>query len=200
MVKLYATPQLPGNLPRKQNDDTILDAEHKPEVQGTMDKYLFSIRQEILIDKGAAILAGFFHYARDYNIPLEDKQNPINIMYGLVWDAKHNILLASTENDLDKIEAQFDFARRFYKEISGCWKKVVSMPTIMEQLIEDVKAQGRDDFINDIVSLISDMHLSVSKSISVLDSLGWSDKDKNKLISRLEQIGYIENLHDWLHQ
>ena len=200
MVKLYATPQLPGNLPRKQNDDTILDAEHKPEVQGTMDKYLFSIRQEILIDKGAAILAGFFHYARDYNIPLEDKQNPINIMYGLVWDAKHNILLASTENDLDKIEAQFDFARRFYKEISGCWKKVVSMPTIMEQLIEDVKAQGRDDFINDIVSLISDMHLSVSKSISVLDSLGWSDKDKNKLISRLEQIGYIENLPDWLHQ
>lgn len=120
MVKLYATPQLPGNLPRKQNDDTILDAEYKPEVQGTMDKYLFSIRQEILIDKGAAILAGFFHYARDYNIPLEDKQNPINIMYGLVWDAKHNILLASTENDLDKIEAQFDFARRFYKEISGC--------------------------------------------------------------------------------
>lgn len=74
------------------------------------------------------------------------------------------------------------------------------MPTIMEQLIEDVKAQGRDDFINDIVSLISDMHLSVSKSISVLDSLGWSDKDKNKLISRfisrLEQIGYIENLPD----
>lgn len=200
MVKLYATPQLPGNLPRKQNDDTILDAEHKPEVQGTMDKYLFSIRQEILIDKGAAILAGFFHYARDYNIPLEDKQNPINIMYGLVWDAKHNILLASTENDLDKIEAQFDFARRFYKEISGCWKKVVSMPTIMEQLIQDAEAQGRDDFINDIVSLISDMHLSVSKSIAVLDSLGWSDEDKNKLISRLEQIGYIENLHDWLHQ
>lgn len=70
------------------------------------------------------------------------------------------------------------------------------MPTIMEQLIEDVKAQGRDDFINDIVSLISDMRLSVSKSISVLDSLGWSDEDKNKLISRLDQIGYTEDLSD----
>lgn len=86
------------------------------------------------------------------------------------------------------------------------------MPTIMEQLIEDAEARGaargearakarireqaREDFINDIVSLISDMHLSVSKSIAVLDSLGWSDEDKNKLISRLEQIGYIENLHD----
>lgn len=86
------------------------------------------------------------------------------------------------------------------------------MPTIMEQLIEDAEARGaargearakarireqaREDFINDIVSLISDMHLSVSKSIAVLDSLGWSDEDKNKLISRLEQIGYIENLPD----
>lgn len=82
------------------------------------------------------------------------------------------------------------------------------MPTIMEQLIADAEARGearakariqeqaRDDFVNDIVSLISDMHLSVSKSIAVLDSLGWSDEDKNKLISRLEQIGYIENLHD----
>lgn len=82
------------------------------------------------------------------------------------------------------------------------------MPTIMEQLIADAEARGeararariqeqaRDDFVNDIVSLISDMHLSVSKSIAVLDSLGWSDEDKNKLITRLAQIGYIENLHD----
>lgn len=85
-----------------------------------MDKYQFSLHQEILLDKGADILAGFFHYARDYNIPLEDKQNPINVMYSLVRDAKHNILLASTETDLYKIEVQFDFARRFYKEISGC--------------------------------------------------------------------------------
>lgn len=112
--------QLPRNLPRQRNDDTILDAEHKPEVQGTMDKYQFSLRQEILLDKGAAILAGFFHYAMDNNIPLEDKQNPINVMYSLVRDAKHNILLASTETDLYKIEVQFDFAHRFYQKISGC--------------------------------------------------------------------------------
>lgn len=85
-----------------------------------MDKYQFSLHQEILLDKGTDILAGFFHYARDNNIPLEDTHNPINVMYRLVRDAKHNILLASTETDLYKIEVQFDFARRFYKEISGC--------------------------------------------------------------------------------
>ena len=78
------------------------------------------------------------------------------------------------------------------------------MPTIMEQLIQDaeergaarVREQAREDFITDIVSLISDMNLSVSKSIAVLDSLGWSDEDKNKLIIRLAQIGYTEDLPD----
>lgn len=85
-----------------------------------MDKYQFSLRQEILLDKGAAILAGFFHYARDYNIPLEDRKKPINVISDLVWDAKSNILGSSTNAELDKIETQFDFARRFYREISGC--------------------------------------------------------------------------------
>lgn len=85
-----------------------------------MDKYQFSLRQEILLDKGSDILAGFFHYARDYNIPLEDKQNPINVMYSLVRDAKSNILGSNTNAELDKIEAQFDFAHRFYQKISGC--------------------------------------------------------------------------------
>lgn len=82
-----------------------------------MTKYEFSLRQEVLLEKGADILAGFFHYSRENNIPLEDRKNPINIVYALVRDAKNNILLASTETELDQIETQFDFARRFYRGI-----------------------------------------------------------------------------------
>lgn len=75
------------------------------------------------------------------------------------------------------------------------------MPTIMEQLIEDAEARGaarvreqaREKLINDMVVLISVMNLSVSKSIAVLD---WPDEDKNELITRLDQIGYIEDLSD----
>lgn len=75
------------------------------------------------------------------------------------------------------------------------------MPTIMEQLIQDaeergaarVREQAREKLINDMVVLISVMNLSVSKSIAVLD---WPDEDKNELITRLDQIGYIEDLSD----
>ena len=43
----------------------------------------------------------------------------INVVYGLVWDAKSNILGASTKEELDQIEIQFDFARRFYAGIGS---------------------------------------------------------------------------------
>lgn len=82
-----------------------------------MDRYEFALRQEVLLEKGADILAGFFHFARNNHIPLEDKQDPINILYSLIWDAKSNILAATTETELDQIETQFDFARRFYERI-----------------------------------------------------------------------------------
>lgn len=82
-----------------------------------MDPYEFALRQEVLRETGAEILAGFFHFARDNHIPLEEKQNPINVIYSLIWDAKSNILAATTEAELDKIEAQFDFARRLYQRI-----------------------------------------------------------------------------------
>ena len=38
---------------------------------------------------------------------------PVNVMYALVWHAKHDILDARTESVLDQIDTQFDLARRF---------------------------------------------------------------------------------------
>ena len=82
-----------------------------------MSNYEFSLRQEVLLEKGADILGALFHLARSKHISLSDKHDPINVVYGLVWDAKNNILGADTEADLHHIETQFDFARRFYSEI-----------------------------------------------------------------------------------
>ena len=82
-----------------------------------MSNYEFSLRQEVLLEKGADILGTLFHFARSRHISLSDKRNPINVVYGLVWDAKSKILGAVTEADLDHIETEFDFARRFYSEL-----------------------------------------------------------------------------------
>ncbi len=84
-----------------------------------MSNYEFSLRQEILLEKGADILGRLFHFARNHNISLSDKKNPVNVIYSLVWEAKSDILSASTESDLDHIETQFDFARRFYSGIEA---------------------------------------------------------------------------------
>ena len=78
-----------------------------------MSNYEFSLRQEVLLEKGADILGALFHFARNNNIPLSDKKDPVNVVYSLVWNAKRSILGANTEAELNQIEAQFDFARRF---------------------------------------------------------------------------------------
>ena len=48
-----------------------------------------------------------------------NKKDPVNVVYGLVWNAKSSILGADTEAELDRIETQFDFARKFYAGIEA---------------------------------------------------------------------------------
>ena len=84
-----------------------------------MSNYEFSLRQEVLLEKGADILGTLFHFALSKDISLDDKTDPVNVVYRLVWDAKSSILGAVTEADLDSIETQFDFARRFYAGIGA---------------------------------------------------------------------------------
>ena len=40
-------------------------------------------------------------------------------MYDLVWSAKQDILLATSEKELDHIEGQFDLAKRFLSGIEA---------------------------------------------------------------------------------
>ena len=76
-----------------------------------MSRYEFSLRQEVLMEKGAAVLGDLFRYRRN-NI-VEEPNDPIAIMYSLVWDAKQDILDAETESELEQIEGKFNMANRF---------------------------------------------------------------------------------------
>ena len=57
-----------------------------------MSNYEFSLRQEVLLEKGADILGSLFHFARNNHISPSDKKDPVNVVYGLVWNAKGRIL------------------------------------------------------------------------------------------------------------
>ena len=48
-----------------------------------MSNYEFSLRQEVLLEKGADILGSLFHFARNNHISPSDKKDPVNVVYGL---------------------------------------------------------------------------------------------------------------------
>ena len=76
-----------------------------------MSQYEFSLRQEVLLEKGAAVLGNLFQYKRQQQIV--EEMHPIAVMYSLVWAAKQDILTAKTEATLEQIEGQFNLADRF---------------------------------------------------------------------------------------
>lgn len=82
-----------------------------------MSHYEFSLRQEVLLEKGAGILGDIFHYEQQNQI--QDEMHPISVMYSLVWNAKRDILLARSEADLERIRGQFDMATHFLDGIGA---------------------------------------------------------------------------------
>ena len=82
-----------------------------------MSRYEFSLRQEVLLEKGAAVLGDLFRYERSQN--RTGQNDPVSVLYDLVWSAKQDILLAQSEADLAQIEGQFDLAGRFLGRIAA---------------------------------------------------------------------------------
>ena len=76
-----------------------------------MSGYEFSLQQEVLLEKGSAVLGDLFRYEREND--LSGQKHPVTVMYDLVWSAKQDILLATSERQLAQIEGQFDLANRF---------------------------------------------------------------------------------------
>ena len=94
-----------------------------------MGKYEFSLRQEVLLEKGAlsaqagflvkgaSVLGDLFRFKRQHGIT--DQADPISVLYGLVWSAKQEILISETETELEQIEGQFNLANRFIAKMAG---------------------------------------------------------------------------------
>ena len=80
-----------------------------------MDRYEFSLRQEVLLEKGASILGDLFRIKRRHGIT--DRSDPISVLYSLIWSAKQDILISETEPELEQIEGQFNLAGCFIKKI-----------------------------------------------------------------------------------
>ena len=79
--------------------------------------YEFTLRQELLLEKGASVLGHLFRFKRQRGII--GWEDPVSVLYGLVWSAKRDILISKTESELDQIEGQFNLADLFISKIGG---------------------------------------------------------------------------------
>ena len=82
-----------------------------------MSRYEFSLMQEVLLEKGAAVLGDLFRYKQKNEIV--DETHPIAVLYSLIWSAKQDVLLAKSETELAEIEGQFDLAGRLLERVGA---------------------------------------------------------------------------------
>ena len=79
--------------------------------------YEMTLRKEVLLEKGAAVLAELLRYKQSNHI--EDDFHPVSIIFALVWNAKEEILAAKNDADLDRIDGKFDMASSFATDIAA---------------------------------------------------------------------------------
>lgn len=79
------------------------------------DIYDFTLKQEVLMEKGADVQGELFRFQR--NAPSAALNKSAGILYELVGIAKHDILTAKSESDLSRIEGKFDLARSYAAEL-----------------------------------------------------------------------------------
>ncbi|MBR4702459.1 MAG: hypothetical protein IKO91_01310 [Oscillospiraceae bacterium] len=82
-----------------------------------MNAYDFSLRQEVLLEKGASVLSDLFRYRR--NSRLLDRSHPVNILYKQIWAAKQDVLRAKTEAELEQIDGKFELAHSIISSLEA---------------------------------------------------------------------------------
>ena len=82
-----------------------------------MSQYEFSLLQELLLEKGADVLGDLSRYKRHNGIV--ERTHPVAVLYSLIWNAKQDILAATSKEELDQIEGQFDLADRFLFKVGA---------------------------------------------------------------------------------
>lgn len=83
--------------------------------------YEFTLKQEVLMEKGADVQGEVFRFQRQ--APSASLGKATGILYELVGVAKHDILTAKNESELNCIESKFDFARSYITELEELFER-----------------------------------------------------------------------------
>jgi hypothetical protein len=72
---------------------------------------------EILNEVGSSIIAKFVRQLRKMNIEIEDRSNPIVILYWQTVELKNNLINKDTMLELNDAQAQLNFVNQYVKKL-----------------------------------------------------------------------------------
>ena len=76
------------------------------------------------MEVGASILGDLFRYSEEKQI--ESDADPVSILYNLIWNAKQDIIISKTEEELEQIEGQFSLARNILSGLETAQAKGIA--------------------------------------------------------------------------
>lgn len=105
------------------------------------DYYDYYFRMEIMMECAASLAADLYHFGNERGVDHDDKRDPLNVMFDLVWQTQQDILLAKNPKDLDILDAKFAVMKEFAKGIGALdWKK-----PILERMRAGANGEGGAD-------------------------------------------------------
>ena len=99
---------------------------------------------EVLNEVGAGVLADFSRQLETMNISIEERENPIIILYWQIVRLKNNFIKMNTIEELKDAQAQLNFVSQYIKKLRDCNKGVEGMelPPLAESLGEITREEG----------------------------------------------------------
>lgn len=83
-----------------------------------MSIYDLSFKKEVLTEKAVDVIGDIMRYMYHNEIDANDNSNPVVPLFLLIYKVKENILAATNEEELKKIEGKIEFAKEYFQKLS----------------------------------------------------------------------------------
>ena len=91
---------------------------YNPNLKEIMSIYDLSFKKEVLTEKAVDVIGDIMRYMYHNEIDANDNSNPVVPLFLLIYKVKENILAATNEEELKKIEGKIEFAKEYFQKLS----------------------------------------------------------------------------------
>lgn len=86
-----------------------------------MSVYDLSFKKEVLTEKAVDVIGDIMRYINHNEIDASDNSNPVVLLFSLTYKVKENIITATNEEELKKIEGKIEFAKEYFQKLGAVY-------------------------------------------------------------------------------